>query len=107
MIERPEELETVEVDVQFNFQKFEFLEIDLKHINKNGRSNLSVLEVTEMVLGLINNRNLSPSGEKAFGDEMCSYFVRSGKRDGKKLKLVFCICSDRPTTIGVITLHRI
>ena len=104
---RPEGLEIFEVDIGFNLQIYKFLEIDLVHINKNGRSNYSVQDIIEIFIILINGLILTPSDEKFFGDEMCSYFVKSGICNNKKLKVVFCICSDRPSTIGVITLYRI
>jgi hypothetical protein len=107
LIKRPENLEINDVAIEFNFQNFEYLEIDLLHVNKDGRSSFSKEEVTKISCFLINNLNLVPSGEKDFGGETCSYFVRSGEYESKNYKLVFCICSDRPTTIGVITLHRV
>lgn len=107
MIKRPLELEIVAASVEFNYKAFEFLEIDLEHVNKDKRSDYSADEVVKIVLIMIDNLRLVPSGEKDFGNETCSYFVRSGNCDDKNFKLVFCICSDRPTTIGVITLHRI
>lgn len=100
-------LEIVEVSAEFNYKTFGLLEIDLEHVNKDKRSNYSADEVVKIVLAMINNLRLAPSGEQEFGNETCSYFVRSGSCDDKNFKLVFCICSDRPTTIGVITLHRI
>ena len=106
MIKRPKGLEIVELTVEFNFQKFTCLEIDLEHVNKDQRSNFSLEDVSQIVLVLIDNLRLSPSGEKEFGDDICSYFVRSASYEDKNFKLVFCICSDRPATIGVITLHR-
>ena len=97
----------IEAIIEFNYQNFEFLEIDLDHVNKNGRSNFSVKEVKDIVKALINGLRLMPSDVKSYGDEICSYFVRTGDYGDNSFKLVFCICSDRPTTIGVITLHRI
>jgi len=107
LILRPEKLEIIKVEIEFNFQKFDFLEIDIDHVNKNGRSEYTGKEVMKIFTKLVGNLNLAPSDEKSFGDEMCSYFVRSGEYKNKSFKTVFCICSDRPVTIGVITLHRV
>lgn len=38
LIPRPHNLTVVKIDLQFNCQSFEVIEIDLVHINKNGRS---------------------------------------------------------------------
>ena len=45
LIERPRGIETVAVDLKFNLQQFEYLEVDLGYVNKNGRSNFSLREV--------------------------------------------------------------
>ncbi|MDD0852101.1 hypothetical protein HBN50_03290 [Halobacteriovorax sp. GB3] len=105
MIERPSGLEAVEVNIEFNFLNYTKLEIDLAHVNKDGRSSYSCEDVAEIVSHLLNGLRLEASDEKAFGEEICSYFVRSGAFEEKNYKLVFCICSDRPESIGVITLH--
>lgn len=107
MITRPDGLDIVKVELEFNFQSFEYLEIDLAHVNKDGRSNFTKDEVATIFVSLINGIALSSTDEKEFGDDICSYFVKSGDYESKKYKLVFCICSDRPTSIGVITLHRL
>ena len=107
VIERPNGLELVDVNIEFNFLKFTKLEIDLAHVNKNGRSTYSSNDVAKIVIHLLSGLVLEASDEKSFGDEVCSYFVRSGEFEEKNYKLVFCICSDRPETIGVITLHRV
>ena len=107
LIIRPDELEIIEAKIEFNMKEFMSLEVDLSHINKNGRSCYSVLEVKKIVATLIDGLLLSPSGEKEFGDEFCSYFVKTGEVMEKKLKLVFCICSDKPDCIGVITLYNV
>ena len=107
LIIRPDELEIIEAKIEFNMKEFMSLEVDLSHINKNGRSCYSVLEVKKIVATLIDGLLLSPSREKEFGDEFCSYFVKTGEVMEKKLKLVFCICSDKPDCIGVITLYNV
>lgn len=107
MITRPSGLEISKVDLVFNFQNFEYIEIDLNHVNKGGRSQLVKENVAMIVTSLINETALAPSDEKVFGDDICSYFVKKGNFESKIYKLVFCICCDRPTSIGVITLHRV
>jgi hypothetical protein len=92
---------------KFNFQTISELEIDLAHVNKSDRSKLTAMEVLNIVSELIGNKILSPSDYKEFDDEICTYYVKTGLVYEKKYKAVFCICSDKPNTIGVITLHRI
>ena len=106
-IARPENLVHAELSLEFNFRNFEVFEIDLKHINKNKRSRFKADEVAFIVKHLIEGVRLFPSEEKAFDQEFCSYFVRRGLFQNKSYKVVFCICSDRPRSIGIITLHRI
>lgn len=107
MIIRPDGLVIVEVNIEFNFLNYTKLEIDLAHVNKDERSSYTSDEVAKIVSHLLNGLRLEASDEKAFGEEVCSYFVRSGEFEDKNYKLVFCICSDRPESIGVITLHRV
>ncbi len=107
MVNRPKNLEKVHTRLIFNLQKFLELEIDLAHINRDGRANLSTAEVLEIVDSFLNGRGLRPSDTKEFGDEVCSYFVKTDLFKDKKYKLVFCICSDKPKTIGIITLYRV
>ena len=89
MIIRPEGLEIVEVDLEFNFSKFTKLEIDLSHINKDDRSKFSKDDVAKIVIAMLSGIQLSPSDEKEFGDDICSYFVRTASFKDKKYKLVF------------------
>lgn len=107
MISRPSNLESISVNFEFNFQRITCLEIDLVHVNKNGRSKLTSKDVATIVESLVKSLILTASDEKEFGDEFCSYFVKRGEVESIEYKLVFCICSDRPTTLGVITLHRV
>jgi hypothetical protein len=104
---RPQNLVRCKVELIFNLFTFTELEIDLEHVNKNGRSIYGAEEVSLIVTALLSGQLLRPSGEKQFEDGYCSYFVCSGRLGDKILKLVFCICSDKPETIGVITLHRL
>lgn len=110
MIKRPENLLIDEVELVFNFQRFEALEIDLKHINhgKVGRrkSKFSKADVLLITIALLDNFFLEPSAIKKFETVHCAYFVLTGTYNDKKYKIVFCICSDRPKSIGIITLFR-
>jgi hypothetical protein len=68
------------------------LEIDRSHIN----------------LGKKKTRAGHLSGDqKQYGEEYCDYFSILGNVYGKKYKLIFCIFSDRPSSIGIITLFRV
>lgn len=97
--------------IYFNFIEFEKVEIDLEHINKGKlgtrKNHISEDNVLLVAQALINNEILIPSGSKNFGQENCSYFAKTGVYKKKKYKIVFCICSDRPDTIGIITLFPI
>jgi hypothetical protein len=107
LITRPVDLSIIRANFEFNFQNILELEIDLTHINKLGRSQFTEIDVLNIVSELIGNKILSPSSYKEFGDEHCTYYVKTSFLFEKKYKVVFCICSDKPNTIGVITLHRI
>lgn len=107
MIARPSGLITIKRDVIFNYQEFLRLEIDLIHINKCGRSNLGVELVIDIVNKLINYSVLEAVEERQYGSVVCEYFVHIEDYLGKRYKIVFCICSARPTVIGVITLYRV
>lgn len=107
VIIRPCELEIIDVYIEFNQTKYEKLEIDLKHVNKLGRSAFSGNDINEIITYFLNGLNLSPSAEKVFFNEICSYYIRIDMWKMKRIKIVFCICSDRPLTIGVITLFRV
>ena len=107
MIKRPENLIFVPVYLNLNRKLFYGLEIDLEHINKYNRSQYSVSDVTKYVLDELSFKKLVPSGERQFDNESCDYYEILFNRENKTLKLVFCICSDKPRIIGVITLYQI
>jgi len=107
LILRPKELAFVQANILFNFHGYDALEIDLNHINKDGRTSFEISQVSTIVTILIHSTELLPSFEKIFDDEKCLYYVKMGIVDRKRYKLVFCICSDKPNYIGVITLHRL
>jgi len=106
VIKRPSELEFCEVDFQFQFRQFSALEIDLKHINRNGRNHFDLIEALDLTLCFIKEGMLSSSDEKIYGEIYCEYFVLIGLWKGKTFKLVTCTCSDRPDNLGVITIYR-
>lgn len=107
MIERPVGLKLVAVDLVFNFQSFKLLEVDLNHINKNKRSSYALEEIKNIVVKLLFNKLVMPSAIREYENEACSYYVLKDYYMRKKYKIVFCICSDRPENIGIITLYRI
>ncbi len=107
MIKRPDNLVYLETRIQFNWTYFEELEIDLHHINKNRRSFFSKSDVEKLIEKIFGEKTLYCSDEKKFGEEFCQYFVGVEGHNDQYYKAVICICSDKPNTIGVITLHRI
>ena len=111
VIKRPELLIYSEVEILFNFKEISILEIDLEHINKGKnktRNNrLNAEEVVKIVTALISDLNLLFTDFKQFENDFCYYYSKIGNFNNKRFKLIFCICSDRPKTIGVITLFRV
>lgn len=112
MIKRPLDIVLCEVDLRFNKKQFFCLEIDINHINlgKNGtrKSNYTVAEVAGIVLELISNIEFDPEphSSKQYENGLCEYFLIEEKYRAKDYKVVFCICSDRPRAIGIMTLFR-
>ena len=107
MVNRPERLLTVHALLFFNGRRFTKLEIDIDHINKDSRSRLRAEDVINIVFESLNGSLEEPCAVKSYGKWACSYFIRWPVVNGKKHKLVFCTCTDEPSTIGVITLHRV
>lgn len=111
ILKRPQGLKRVEWNIEFNNNHFEALEIDLEHVNKGKQKTRQTYYDEKDVLfifdKLVNNSLLHPVDKRKFKNEICEYFIISGPIDNIKFKLIFCICSDRPKTIGVITLHRV
>lgn len=110
MIPRPNRLICRFVEITFNKREFNFLEIDLEHINegksRDRKGELTVSQVVLIVQHFINDDDLEANDVKYFGGYNCQFFVKKQFYRDKMFKLVFCICSDRPDTIGIITLHR-
>ncbi len=112
MVERPVDLIKVEWRLQFNGLQFEALEIDLVHINTGKKqtraSSYSVSDVVFIFDKIVNGAALYPVDARKYKNVACEYFIKSGLlSDGNKYKIVFCICSDRPRTIGILTMHRV
>lgn len=106
MIKRPKHLIYFNTKVIFNGRAFNKVEIDLKHINKGRRSKFDENEITQVLLEHINGNFFSSSGFKRFGDESCTYFKIPLRYKNNLWRLVLCICSDKPNTIGIITFFR-
>jgi hypothetical protein len=81
LVLRPDNLYVIPTKIVFNYLVFNSLEIDLQHIEADGY-------------------------QRYFGGS-CLYFKSEFVINKFKYKLVFCICSDRPKRIGVMTLYRI
>lgn len=111
MIPRPLGLISRFVEITFNSREFNFLEIDLEHINKgksqDRKGDFTVSEVVLIVQNFLNGNDIEANDVKHFGQYNCQFFVKKQLYLNKLYKLVFCICSDRPDTIGIITLHRV
>jgi hypothetical protein len=107
VITRPNDLIILGIELFFNQRLFFEIEIDLFHINKNGRSSFDALEIKDAFQRQLYGKTFAPSSTRGFGSEICEYFIVILDLGSKKHKLVFCICSDRPDTIGIITFHRV
>jgi hypothetical protein len=106
VIRRPEDLEEVRFNLVFNLKIYDQIEIDLAHINKDSRSVFSAIDIGEIVCLALNGVALKPTALKIYANGSCEYFVRRLICKGKKFRLVFCVCDDKPTTLGVITIFR-
>lgn len=111
MIKRPLGLIFCETNLIFNYSYYLKLEVDLDHIqlgkSKTRSSSLTLATVMEIAELFINNQLLYPESEAKYGSDICEYFSIISNFKTKKYKLVFCICTDRPHAIGILTLHRI
>lgn len=107
VIKRPSDLYIVDVCLSFNYRMFQKLEIDLEHINKNGRSGFTIEMISHLICRLLGGKFLAPVAVKTYGIDSCEYFLIEENIFNKKYKLVFCICDDRPEAIGIITFFRI
>lgn len=107
MIVRPDNLRRVDCRITFNFLKFDEIEIDLDHINQGARSNFTIEQISKIVSFNLEGKILKYSKLRIFGEEFCEYYVVYEITPTKTFKLVFCVCSDRPKSIGVITFYRV
>ena len=107
MIVRPKGLISLNLQVNFNQRTFDAVEIDLIHINKLKRSNFEADFIKKIIEGNLEGVSLRRLDLKKFGIEYCEYYITVVSLLEKKFKLVFCICTDRPHTIGVITFYRL
>ena len=89
MILRPVDLAIIGVTIEFNYQVCKFLEIDLPHINKDGRSTFSTEVLAFMIRRLIDKKFLIASSHKEFGQEFCSYYVINERVNKKCINLFF------------------
>ncbi len=110
-VTRPESLIIINTEMEFNLRDFKKLEVDLKHINEGKDQTRETKWLIEDVLALvkvfIDGQIQIAESHFDYKDESCDYFLVTDKYKGKLYKLVFCICSDRKNSIGIITLHRI
>lgn len=108
---RPGDLFVVDVKIEFNFEKYSKLEIDFQHINRGKGftrdEDFSIETIVKYVTMILDKELSEAELEKEYGDESCEYFTLIKNIDGKNFKLVFCICTDRLDTLGIITLYRL
>jgi hypothetical protein len=108
MINRPKNLELIECSLIFNNREFHRVEIDLSHINREGRSNFLAHEAYLILVKLIEGALLEHHDERIFVNGTCQYYQETGRGyNNKWYKIVFCTCTDRPNAIGLITLFRV
>jgi hypothetical protein len=107
---RPDILQIVDIDIEFNYVKYSKLEIDLQHINRGKKltrhSNFLLEEVLILVTFILDGEVIGLNASKSCGDENCDYFSILKRFQGNNYKLVLCVCSDRKDTLGIITLYR-
>ena len=107
MIVRPQSLHMVRADIIFNDRKFSYLEIDLDHMNKHNRSSWSSEEIAGFAQLMIEGTCLEPVSERKCGIERCRYYVIRKMVRRRPYKMVFCICTDFPEAIGIITFYKV
>lgn len=107
VIKRPENLDYSPIDLFFNNDWFECLEIDLEHINKKGRSQFSAGDIAKVVKDVCENKILEPCGEAYYENEKCIYFEQVVFLHKVPHRLIMCICSDRLRNIGIISFYRV
>lgn len=111
MVIRPDGLQIIEVDIEFNYLKYSKLEIDLHHINREKKftreTNFSAKEIFILVTVFLDGEVLELNAQEVYGDESCDYYSVTKSYEDNIYKLVFCICTDRRDSLGIMTLHRL
>lgn len=107
MIKRPADLVEIEAELVFNSRPIDRIEVDLVHINKNSRSNVTAAEVWEIVVFNLSGAIEEAAGSKQYSNGTCDYFAKMVRYKRNWYKLVWCVCEDKPRTMGVITFYRI
>jgi hypothetical protein len=109
-LQRPINLLVFKTNIIFNNDLYDELEFDIEHINqgrnKARKNNLSEKEVIRITKVLLDNDLLDSVGFKDYDKASCTYYVKTGIFETKKYKIVFCVCTDRPNSLGIITLFR-
>lgn len=107
---RPEGLQIIDVDIEFNLLNYSKLEIDLQHINRGKwltrETSFLLGEILNLVTNFLDGELIEADAQKVYENESCDYYCLSKNYRGKTYKLVFCICTDKKETLGIITLHR-
>lgn len=78
----------VKVDIEFNYLHYTKLEIDLEQL-------------------FIDGERLELDAQKYYEDESCNYFIMIKKFQDNNYKLIFCSCTDREDSLGIMTFFRI
>jgi hypothetical protein len=108
---RPKDLMIVKVDIEFNYLHYTKLEIDLEHINRgknfSRETKFSVEEIIFLAQLFIDGEHLELDAQKYYEDESCNYFIMIKKFQDNNYKLIFCICTDREDSLGIMTIFRI
>lgn len=105
-LSRPAHLIIRNCEFYFNRTLYKKLEMDLVHINKDRRSNYKADDIEKISIHLLAGKSLIPSATRIYSLIICNYFIVEEWYDDKKFRIAFCICSDRPNTIGIMTLFR-
>ena len=107
VIKRPDKLVFVSVDLFFNNDWFDRLEIDLEHINKQGRSHFLASDIAKVVREVCENKIQEPCGETYYENEKCVYYEQIVSLHKLPHRLIMCVCSDRIRSIGIISFYRV
>lgn len=108
---RPDDLVIVDAEIIFNFVLYTKLEIDLQHINRGKKftreSDYTATDVVELVTEFLNGDTFAPESMVEYDTERCDYFSVEKFFKGNKFKLIFCHCTDRNQTLGIMTMYRV